>query len=143
MKLWIIIKNNWLNNLLSTQQSNACIQRIIFTFTLTIIALKSNDSQSMTSEFNTVMYLLMGSICTSSLILRWELPLCFHKRQTMKQMSGWEQHDFKYNKCTYWKQLAYVICLLEKKHCNIKTNKNQKVNKNRKNVQRCNDEDDL
>ena len=52
----------------------------------------------------------------------------------MKQMSGWEQHDFEYNKYTYRKQLACVICSLQKKLFKIKTKNIQEVYMNHKNV---------
>ena len=60
--------------------------KIIFTFTLTIFPFKSNQSQSIISTSKTALYLLMGSLCTISLMLRWEtLPCCFRKeRQPMK-----------------------------------------------------------
>ena len=112
-----------------------CRNKIILIFTLTIFPLKSNESHSNISASKTALYLLMGSSCTISLMLKWEsLHCCFcEERQPMKQMKGWE-NILKDNRYTYMKQLACVICFLQKRQFSIITSYHQGVNKNHKTV---------
>ena len=97
--------------------NNICVQINCTPLYFDNLPIKINETQSLISASKTALYLLMGSFCIISFMLRWEtLPCCFEKeRQPMKQMSGWEEHVLDDNRCTYMKQLACVICLLKKR----------------------------